>query len=403
MRILILGNMANDGYAVAKEMRRMNIDVDLAVNVSDFGMAMPEWEDAEMGNGVDPYSADGQAMRKSWNPPSWIRYFDFLNKAPRKKMMMAKLKARIDLIKMIREYDIVESHVPYSIYCQFSGIPYVAYDAGWIRYFPYGKGFRDKLARRGYRKAQRVIITNPDTFEISDSLSYLDKKRIFFSPFAIDPEKYKPFNMRELRAKYAKDDEVLLFSPARQIWKEKGNEKMLQAYAKFLDKVPNSKFIMVAWSVDEENSKNLAKSLGISQRIEWIKPVPKNQLIQYYNAADIILDQFVLGSWGTSTPEAMACAKPVLMYYKKEYILRAFGEEPPILNSYTEDEICSNLLRLAKDKDFCIKLGQESREWVIKTHSSNVVARRHLEILTSAANNSNQGLNPLLASGSMAR
>ena len=93
---------------------------------------------------------------------------------------------------MIREYDIVEVHVPYVIFSQFSGIPNVVYDSGWIRYFPYQNGFYDKLARRGYSKAKGVIITNPDTFSISDTLPYLDQKRIYFSPFAIDPEKYCP-------------------------------------------------------------------------------------------------------------------------------------------------------------------------------------------------------------------
>ena len=384
MRILILGNMANDGYAVAKELRKMNEDVDLAVNISDFGMALPEWEDSDM-SATDPYAMDGNAAKKTWNPPPWIRYFDFMNKAERKKHMVEKVRSRISLVQMMREYDVIETHVPFAIYSQFSGIPYVAYDAGWIRYFPFGKGIRDKLARRGYSKAQSVIITNPDTFEISDGLSYLKQDRVLFSPFAIDPEKYRPLDMQDLRAKFVKNqDDVLLFCPARQIWSEKGNDKMLRAYARFAKHVPNSKFVMVAWSVDEEKSKELAGSLGIADKVAWIKPVPKNQLIQYYNAADIVLDQFVLGSWGTSTPEAMSCGKNVLMFYKKDYIMRAFGEEPPILNSFTEEEICENLLRLAKDRDLRERLGRESREWIIKTHSSRVVARRHLEILGRA-------------------
>jgi glycosyltransferase involved in cell wall biosynthesis len=377
--------MANDGYAVTKELRKMDIDVDLAVNISDFGMALPEWEDANISDKVDPYSMDAYAAKRAWKPPEWIHYFDFQNKSPRKKNIMAKIRSRIELIKMMREYDIVETHVPFTIYSQFSGIPYVAYDAGWIRYFPSGKGIRNKLARRGYSKAKSIIITNPDTFEISDKLPYLNQESIFFSPFAIDPEKYKPLDRRELREKYVRGDDIMLFSPARQIWKEKGNDKMIRAFAKFTKEVPNSKFVLVAWSTDEENSKALVNSLGISDKIEWIKPVPKNHLINYYNASDIILDQFVLGSWGTSTPEAMSCGRPVLMFYKKNYILRAFGEEPPILNSFTEGEIYSNLLKLTKNRDFRYSLGMESREWIIKTHSSRVVAQRHLEILERAA------------------
>ena len=96
------------------------------------------------------------------------------------------------------------------------------------------------------------------------------------------------------------------------------------------------------------------------------------------------MDQFVLGSWGTSTPEAMSCGKPVLMFYKKEFILRAFGEEPPILNSFSEEDIFSNLMKLAKDMDFRKEIGRKSRDWIIKTHSPKVVAKKHLEILQSS-------------------
>jgi glycosyltransferase involved in cell wall biosynthesis len=389
MRILILGNMANDGYSVAKGLWKMKEDVDLAVNSSDFGMALPEWEDGYISSeNIDPYNVHMSDIQNTLAFHKRIHYFDFLNKIPRKQCLVNKVKSRINLIKMMREYDIVESHVPYMIYSQFSGIPYVVYDAGWIRYLPYQNNFKTKLARRSYRRAKSIIITNPDTLGISDSLPFLHKEDIHFSPFAIDSEKYKHYNVEELRARYVGEEDLLLFSPSRQMWREKGNDKMLRAYAQFSKIFPNSKFIMVEWSVDEENSKNLASSLGISNKIIWIKPVPKNQLIQYYNAADIVLDQFVLGSWGTSTPEAMCCGKPVLMFYERDYVVRAFGEEvgePPILNSYSEEEICINLLKIAKDKDVRNNIGKKSREWIIKTHSPELVAMKHLEILNNAS------------------
>lgn len=386
MRILILGNLANDGYSVAKELRRTGMDVDLAVNTSDFAMAFPEWEEGNVSTTVDPYNVNRDQLKDTWVAPSWIRYFDFVNNLPRRGHLMSKIRARIDVIRMIREYDIVETHVPWYIYAQFSGIPYVVYDAGAIRYFPYRNSFRDRLARRGYRKARSIMVTNPDTFEIFDSLPYLNPDRIFPVAFAIDPDKYRPVDATELRAKYAGDDELMLFSPSRQIWAEKGNDKMIRAYARFGKEFPKSKFVMVAWSLDEQRSKDLVNSLGVQDRVVWIKPVAKNHLIQFYGAADIVLDQFVLGSWGTSTPEAMSCGKPVLMFYKKNYIVRAFGkEEPPILNSFTEDDIYSNLVRLAKDRDFALDVGKRSREWTMRTHHPKLVARQHLDIIEQHA------------------
>jgi glycosyltransferase involved in cell wall biosynthesis len=382
MKFLILGNMANDGYSVAKELRKMGESVDLAINLSDFGMALPEWEDGDFNKEIDPYKIKTEDLENSWQRPNWIIYFDFKNNLG-KKYFLKKIKARIELLRMIRKYDVIEAHVPFSIYTQFSGRAYAVYEAGWIRYFPFQGGFRNKLAKRGYQKAKMIIMTNPDTFQISDNLKYLDQKNICFIPFAIDPEKYKPKPNPVFREKFLKQNEFLMFSPSRQIWKEKGNDKMIRAFGEFVKKYPNAKLIMVAWSVDEIKSKNLVKELKLENNVIWIKPVPKNELIEYYNASDIVLDQFTLGSWGTSTPEAMSCGKPVLMFYKKEYILRAFGEEPPILNSFTEDEILKNMLLLASDKKNREKFGSEGRKWIIKTHSPRIVAEKHLEVLNS--------------------
>jgi len=385
MRSLILGNMANDGYSVAKQLRKMNVDVDLAVNISDFGMALPEWEDGNFNDTIDPYTLNQKDLKNAWNAPEWIRYFDFKNKVPKTGHLIAKLKSRIDLMKMIREYDVVEAHNPYSIYTQFSGIPYVTFEAGWIRYFPFEKGIRSWLARRSYKKAKKVIMTNPDTFEISDNLPYIKKDKVCFIPFAIDSEKYRPINSSNLRSKYIKNsDDILLFSPTRLMFNDKGSAKAIRAFARLIKRFPNSKCIMASWGIDEGNSKKLVRSLGIEKNVIWVKPMPKNRLIEYFNAADIVLDQFVVGSWGTSTAEAMSCGKPVLMFYKKEFIMRAFGEEPPILNSFTEDEICSNLIKLVENPEFRNEIGQKSREWIKKTHAPQKVAEMHLKVLESA-------------------
>ena len=144
MKILILGNMANAGYAVAKGLRKKNIDVDLAINKSQNVMALPKWEDANFDNSSDSSSQFNPDPK--WKDPDWVKYFDFKNN--QKISFIDKIAIRVNLIRMVRNYDVIEAHVPYSIYTQFAGIPNVPYDAGWIRYFPFKNGIRDKLARR---------------------------------------------------------------------------------------------------------------------------------------------------------------------------------------------------------------------------------------------------------------
>jgi len=187
-----------------------------------------------------------------------------------------------------------------------------------------------------------------------------------------------------------KDEDFLLFSPSRQIWEKhigKGNDKMIQAFAKFLKLFPHSRWVLSEWGPDIDKSKNLIKSFKIYDNITWIKPVPKNQLIEYYNASDVVLDQAELGVFGTSSPEAMACGKPLITSWagkdgtNKEDFITCFKEAPPALHGWYIDEIYSNLIKLAKDKEYRLELGKKSREWVIKTHDPVLVAKMHLEIL----------------------
>ncbi len=67
LRILILGNLANDGYSIAKPLWKMNIDVDLAVNSSEVEMYLPEWEDGDISTNIDPYNTHRDDIKNTAN------------------------------------------------------------------------------------------------------------------------------------------------------------------------------------------------------------------------------------------------------------------------------------------------------------------------------------------------
>ena len=392
MQILILGNMANDGYTLCKQLVKMNVDVTLGANGIDFGMSYPEWEDAIIDKPINPYDVKRNELKDSWEPPTWIKGFDFplnlqFRGIPTRLRQLQKLK------KFISEFDIVEAHVPYSIACYFSKTPYIVCDEGWIRTLVKEKpnrSFRgkliDRVSRSSYSKSKHIIITNPDTRKLFDVDWVKDKKKSFI-PFSIDSEKYKPLSPEQIKIPFEKKkDEILLLSPARQDWDVKGNDKILRAFARFAKVIPNTRLILPEWGYDCMVSVELIDTLGIKEKVVWITPVPKHQLIQYYNLADIVLDQFLLGSWGTTTPEAMSCGKPVLLYYEESHIDWAFGEQPPIYKAFTVDEIFEGLYKLAKDTDYREELGLKGREWIKRTHDPKDVAQRHINIWKSTLN-----------------
>jgi len=365
--------MANDAYSIVKFMRASGMEADLVLNKQDFGMALPQWEEGIFMKGINPYSVRPKDIDGTIHSlPAWIRFWDqnrFGEDA------FAHALNRIDLYRLVKEYDIIEAHAPFAIYAQFLRKPYVVFDAGWVRYFPFKDSVRDKLARRGYMKGSVVLVTNPDTFWIFDRLPYV--RRTIFMPFLIDTEIYRPLKTN-LRSTYG--SELLLFAPSRQIWHEKGNDKLLRGFASFVrDSSTEPLLVMVDWGPDAEKSKRLAVDLGLAGHVKFIDPVHKRDLVEYYNAADIVLDQFVLGSYGTAAPEAMACEKPVIMYYSEEAFMRSFGERPPLLNAFTPEEIALQLRR-CQSESFRKDVGKQSREWVLRQHNWRLVVERHRKI-----------------------
>jgi len=375
--------MANDGYSVGKAMRRFDIDVSLAVNVSDFGMALPEWEEARL-SGIDPYDFSYSAIRSDWDPPDWIIYFDLCNRLPKNPYLPKKILSRLNLFKMVRGYDVVECHNPYSLYVQFAGKPYCPYDAGWIRYICRGRDFYSRLAQRSYARAKRVMFTNPDTEPMFSRLNGFDTSKLRFVPFAIDVDRYKPIDGG------TSTHDPLLFCPSRHIWSEKGNDILIRAYSSFVREHPKSMLQLVNWGPDVQKSRDLISKSIPHNKVEWLNPMSKPALIEFYNKADIVLDQFVLGSWGTTTPEAMACGKSVLMYYNEEHISRCFGSLPPLFNCPSERTLLWGMEALA-DGETRARKGREARDWVVKTHDDNMVARRHYEILRTVAEGGRNG------------
>jgi len=361
MRIVHVFNMANAAYNIAKFQRRIGMDVDLIIRKNDFGMALPQWEEGYFTN-IDPYHVDWSKIN-NLPLPDWIKVW---NPGP----IVFDPKSIFKLIIMVKEYDLMQLYTGAVIYLQFIKIPYIVYEAGWMRRFAIRDKISDKLARRGYKYAKCIIMTNPDMYRILKKMKKHMPKD-YFIPFAIDHEIYRPMNLSRLF------DEFTFFHPTRQSWEEKGNDKFIKAFAEFTKKY-DAKLILVRWGKKEDikRTEELIKKLEISNKVLWIRPVSKKKLVEYYNRVDVVLDQCVLGSYGALCPEAMSCEKPVIIYLDPFWTKKCYGAFPPVLNACTVEEIYQQMVKCLDDT-FRKNIGKKSRKWVIEKHDGIKIAKMH--------------------------
>jgi len=364
VKIGLVLNMANNQWLIAKALRRNGLEADLIINARDFGMGLPHWEEANI-SGVDPYSIDINEISKFYTLPEWVKVWN-----PRDLQVTAQNV--VDLLYMTKEYDLLQLSPPSIIYLQFMRKKFIVHEAGWIRKFPFLDGAAEKLARRGYSKAECVVMTNPDCYELLKRIKY---RREVFIPFIVETDRYKPTLLER------KDDTLTFFHPTRHVWSVKGNDRLLRAFGKFVDQGYKAKLLMVDWGTleDAQQSRDLVRALHIQESVEWLSPVSKPGLIQLYNSSDAIFDQFLLGSYGTAAPEAMSCGKPVAMYLEEYWNRKCYGEVAPVLNVRTVDEIFDAMVVLT-DPGVRQKFGGAGRRYVTSHHGAEIVARQYIQL-----------------------
>jgi len=366
MRIVHFFNLANDAYMIVKGLRKLGTEADVVVMKYGAATQYPHWE--EVDTTMVPFrpnmtDEDYGHFMEFWTPPSWVRFIDMGTRMG----LPRDVAARAKMISMMREYDLVVAHQPSSIYAMISGVPYIPFDAGFIRYMM-GLSIKQILALRSYRSAPFVMYTNPDTYRIFESATLQNK--IYFCPFAIDTDKYSP------GTEAPSEVPTSIFSPSRQIWREKGNDIIIKAFDTYQKRFnPEAEIHLCRWGEDLALSMDLLQKLG-TRNVVWHETMTKPQLISMYRKCDVVLDQFILGSYGSTAPEAMSCGKPVVISLDQELNTMAFGEMPPVVNAKSSDEIVNALSSMGKEE--MLELGLRSRDWILRKHSLEAVAKVNL-------------------------
>ena len=420
VRVLHHGNVAQNGYNNAKFLRRLDIAADVVCDESQ-ALAQPEWEDAVLGEGVnalDPWSV--APSLDGWTRPDWVvsprlerrrvrgsaraAYLSGLaRRLPRLLALAASLRRddprvrRADVVRaysavwmqdvligdlgrLYSRYDLVQAYATHAILplVTVPERPFVAFEHGTLRDLPFEDSWRGRMLSLAYRRAARVIITNADVIA---SACRLGLENTTFIPHPVDETKYTPGESELGRRLRADGHGPIVLAPARQDWREKRNDVIVRALAaRVHGRFPNVVLFLGDWGVDVARTSALIDELRVRANVRWTPPVPKLRLIELYRAADVVLDQFAFGTFGVTAPEAMACAKPVVMAFDPALHEWCFPELPPIVDARDERTLAAALERLAENAGERERLGAAGRAWVEQHHGWRLVAGRQRDV-----------------------
>lgn len=374
MKINMYGGALTISYNLAKFLRRKGLDVTLFIDekLHDKSYA-PVWEDEELSGGY----------------PSWIQ----VTRCRFPKALQGDASAR-RFVKILTDCDVLHLHGEAYLWANLFDKDFIFQSYGYdLDQVPFR---RDSLkaaalaffARRGIRRARRIIIA-PHQAVLLQRLG-IEAERGGFLPFPVDLDKYARVDAGALRGDIlrSRNARFVFFHPSRHEWKDnpttnnKGNDKVLRAFAAYRKARPGrAVLVLVNKGRDTGESKRLIGEFGMQDDVLWLDAVPKKELIEYYNASDIVLDQFTLGSFGLIFLESMACGRPTCLYLKGYE--GAYAEQPPVINALTAEGIAENLVALTGDPGRLTTLGERSREWMRRYHQWPVACDAFIKLYDS--------------------
>ena len=168
---------------------------------------------------------------------------------------------------------------------------------------------------------------------------------------------------------------------------KKGPENSIKAFQKVVEQFPGAKMLMVGEGELWETSKQLARSLGISQHIEFMGSCTPEQVAELHHNARVFVQHSMRAADGDSegTPvsvlEAMKSGLPIVSTRHagiKDTVLE--GETGFLVNEGDWEGMAEAMLKLAKDATLAAEMGKRGNARV----EARYTMEQHIERLAGA-------------------
>jgi glycosyltransferase involved in cell wall biosynthesis len=201
-----------------------------------------------------------------------------------------------------------------------------------------GGGDREKAANRALRYADRVFYLNPDLRR------WLPGAR--FLPYAnVDPRTLQVTPLGN------EDEVVVVHAPTNR--RVKGTQHVVAAV-------------------------EALRAEGVPIRLDLVEGGVREDVFARVSAADLVVDQLLIGWYGGFAVEAMALGRPVLAYIREEEPGdNPFGASLPIVRT-SPARLVEDLRALALDRARIRELGTAGRAFVEQHHDPVSIARQAL-------------------------
>jgi glycosyltransferase involved in cell wall biosynthesis len=399
LRIGFCGNIANCMYVRAVPLRKAGLDVSIFIHPDDtYAMSHPGWEeyDGECAEGDLSLAALRDKnivlpqVEQTYSLPKvaeWRAIYEGSGARFLRSQDAAEFKSYLSIMPTLlalQDMDVLwGTQVPYFAY--LANRPYVVSQMGGDFWFDASRDDElGALVRRSFSQARINLVSNPWVFAHARRYGM---KNLVYLPKIIDQTVYSP-GRGPLRNEWVTKTggDFFVLTSSRLDNRNKGSSIGLKGFATFTRQFPGARLVLFGWGKDRKLLEQSLVKLGIAERTLVLPVSGKERMRDALRSADVFIDQFVVGYFGSAGMEAMACGLPMIGRLERDqYEALCETGAPPVLHAENRTDVARHLERLYIEPNSRRTLADETRRWFVDNHGSDRWLAEHQAVLASTA------------------
>lgn len=244
----------------------------------------------------------------------------------------------------------------------------------------------EKMFNINYRNSDKIVAVTKGIKRGICKTGKISENKITIVENGVNTDLFKPHNQKETRNTLGLEDKFwyICFVGNLQPWQ--GIEYIIESSPAIIEEISNVKFLIVGDGPIKKDIVNLTVKNDVSDSFIFTGTVPYGMVAKYINASDICVAPFIternqkIGLSPLKIYEYAACRKPIVSSRIRGLEFIEQFNAGVLVNPEKPKEIAKAVIKLLKDEKLREKMGKNGREYVVKYHTWNKIAKRTEEI-----------------------
>ena len=241
-----------------------------------------------------------------------------------------------------------------------------------------------KLSERvNYKCAEKIIAVTKGIKEGIKKLYNIPDEKIVVIGNGADTDLFKPSDQKEARKelKFEQDANYVCFVGNLYPWQ--GVEYLVQSAPLILKEIPDAKFLIVGDGAIKNDLIKMVKELNLEEKFIFTANIPHEEVPKYINASDVCIvpkKPLKSGYSPLKLYEYMACGKPVVASKISGFEILEENNAGISAEPENPEKLAKATIKILKNEKLMREMGENGREYVIKNHSWENIARNIVRV-----------------------